>query len=48
MAGHDNRWLVRLTPLGGCALDDLLKDGKVQANAPVQPGDILIIPQSWF
>jgi hypothetical protein len=25
MAGHDNRWLVRLTPLGGCALDDLLK-----------------------
>jgi len=30
------------------ALDDLLKDGKVEANAPVLPGDILIIPQSWF
>ena len=30
------------------ALDDLLKDGRVEANAPVLPGDILIIPQSWF
>jgi polysaccharide export outer membrane protein len=30
------------------ALDDLLKDGMVEANAPVLPGDILIIPQSWF
>lgn len=30
------------------ALDDLLKSGRVEANAPVLPGDILIIPQSWF
>ena len=29
-------------------LDDLLKDGDVTANAYVLPGDILIIPQSWF
>jgi len=29
-------------------LDDLLKDGDVKANAYVLPGDILIIPQSWF
>jgi polysaccharide biosynthesis/export protein len=29
-------------------LDDLLKDGDVAANAYVLPGDILIIPQSWF
>lgn len=29
-------------------LDDLIKDGDVGANVPVQPGDILIIPQAWF
>ncbi|MBF0391640.1 MAG: polysaccharide biosynthesis/export family protein [Alphaproteobacteria bacterium] len=29
-------------------LDDLLKDGDVSANVPMVPGDILIIPQSWF
>lgn len=29
-------------------LDDLLKSGDVTANVEVLPGDILIIPQSWF
>lgn len=29
-------------------LDDLLKEGKVAANAYVLPGDVIIIPQSWF
>jgi polysaccharide export outer membrane protein len=29
-------------------LDDLLKDGDVSANVPLQPGDIIIIPQSFF
>ena len=29
-------------------LDDLLKDGDVSANVEMLPGDILIIPQSWF
>lgn len=29
-------------------LDDLLTDGDVSANAYVLPGDIVIIPQSWF
>ncbi len=29
-------------------LDDLLKDGDVSANVKVLPGDIVIIPQSWF
>jgi polysaccharide export outer membrane protein len=29
-------------------LDSLLKDGDVSANVAVQPGDILVIPQSWF
>ncbi len=29
-------------------LKDLLKRGDISANAPVLPGDIIIIPQSWF
>jgi len=29
-------------------LDDLVKRGDIAANAPVFPGDILIIPESWF
>jgi polysaccharide export outer membrane protein len=29
-------------------LDDLLIDGDVGANVPMMPGDILVIPRSWF
>lgn len=29
-------------------LSDLLVDGDVSANVPLLPGDILIIPESWF
>lgn len=29
-------------------IDDLLKDGDVSANVPMLPGDVLIIPQSFF
>jgi polysaccharide biosynthesis/export protein len=29
-------------------LADLVKDGDVTANARVLPGDVLMIPQSWF
>jgi len=29
-------------------LRDLLKRGDITANADIRPGDILIIPQSWF
>lgn len=29
-------------------LDDLIRDGDISANVPVLPGDILIIPESWF
>lgn len=29
-------------------LKDLLKRGDVSANAEMRPGDVLIIPQSWF
>ena len=29
-------------------LDELIKDGNIRANAAVLPGDIIIIPDSWF
>jgi polysaccharide export outer membrane protein len=29
-------------------LKDLIKRGDVSANVEMKPGDILIIPQSWF
>ena len=29
-------------------LHSLLKQGDIKANRPVQPGDIIIIPESWF
>jgi polysaccharide export outer membrane protein len=29
-------------------IDDLLKDGDITANVDMLPGDILIIPESWF
>lgn len=29
-------------------LNDLIKDGDVSANVDMQPGDVLVIPQSWF
>ena len=29
-------------------VDDLLKDGDITANVDMLPGDILIVPESWF
>ena len=29
-------------------LKDLIKRGDISANVDVKPGDILLIPQSWF
>jgi len=29
-------------------LDDLIRDGDISANVDMLPGDILIIPESWF
>jgi polysaccharide export outer membrane protein len=29
-------------------LRDLVKRGDVSANVDVKPGDVLVIPQSWF
>jgi polysaccharide export outer membrane protein len=39
-AENNKRYTVRL--------NDLLKRGDIAANVEVLPGDILIIPQSWF
>ncbi len=32
----------------GVRLEDLLKAGDISANVEMQPGDVLIIPESWF
>jgi polysaccharide export outer membrane protein len=32
----------------GTRLNDLIKDGDISANVPVRPGDVLIIPESFF
>ena len=32
----------------GVRLEDLLKDGDITANVEVRPGDILVIPESFF
>jgi polysaccharide export outer membrane protein len=29
-------------------LDDLLRSGDVSANAPILPGDQIVVPRSWF
>ena len=29
-------------------LDDLIRDGDIGANVEVKPGDVIIIPESWF
>jgi len=29
-------------------LKDLVKRGDVSANVEMKPGDVLVIPQSWF
>lgn len=29
-------------------LNDLLKDGDISANVPMRPGDVLVIPESFF
>ncbi len=43
--------LVRGTEKGkpyGVRLRDLIKRGDISANVDVKPGDVIIIPQSWF
>jgi polysaccharide export outer membrane protein len=38
--GEQNEYRVRV--------DDLLRDGDIGANVQMQPGDVLIIPESFF
>ena len=38
--GKQHQYIVRL--------DDLIRDGDISANIAVLPGDVLIIPESWF
>ena len=38
--GNQEQYRVRL--------EDLIKDGDISANVPMQPGDIVIIPEAWF
>lgn len=44
--------LVRQTAQGEervrVRLDDLLQEGDMSANVRLRPGDVLIVPQSWF
>jgi polysaccharide biosynthesis/export protein len=45
--------IVRVDPDGkrrsiNVKLSDLIKDGDISQNIEMQPGDTLIIPQSWF
>jgi polysaccharide biosynthesis/export protein len=52
LAAGDRATLVR-TVAGkqtsyGLRLDDLIKDGDMSANAPLAPGDVIIIPQTYF
>ncbi len=32
----------------GVRLDDLIKEGDITANVPMRPGDVLVIPESFF
>ena len=32
----------------GLRIDDLLKSGDLSANVEVRPGDVIVIPESWF
>ena len=38
--GNQQQFIVRL--------DDLIKDGDISANVPVRPGDIIVVPESFF
>ena len=29
-------------------LEDLIKEGDISANIEMRPGDVLVIPESWF
>jgi polysaccharide export outer membrane protein len=39
-AGREEEYRVRL--------DDLVRDGDISANVAMRPGDVVIIPESYF
>jgi polysaccharide export outer membrane protein len=51
-AAGNRAFIVRQEPDGpktyNVRLDDLLKDGDITQNVPMQPGDTLFVPQAWF
>ena len=52
-AAGNSAMIVRSVPGHGqtqlhVRLSDLIKDGDISQNVEMQPGDTLIIPQSWF
>ncbi|MBX9605999.1 MAG: polysaccharide export protein [Gammaproteobacteria bacterium] len=51
-AAGNRATLVRNASEGGeryrVRLEDLIKDGDIDANVAMQPGDVLIIPEAWF
>lgn len=51
-ASGNNASIVRVTngkqQQFGVRLDDLLKSGDITANVDMRPGDVLIIPETWF
>lgn len=32
----------------GLRIDDLMRNGEIQANVDILPGDVIIIPEAWF
>jgi len=52
-AAGNSAVIVRTLPGGGQVrlpvhISDLIKDGDITQNVEMQPGDTLIIPQTWF
>jgi len=50
-AGNDAKVIRKVSGVDteiSARLDDLIKDGDIRANFAMQPGDILIVPESWF
>ncbi len=47
--GEAGEWALALAPIDRLlAGQDLIKRGDVSANVEMKPGDVLIIPRSWF
>jgi polysaccharide export outer membrane protein len=42
------RWVDGQQVQTGVRLQDLVREADITANIPMQPGDILMIPESWF